>query len=234
MPPNSYNGFSQAINTQEKNKMENHQVKVKYEQFDDGECAICYSAPHVDKTSPPCGHVFCYQCLKNWIKHSATCPVCVKRFSEIKHGDQIELIPNQHRRILHVPFVINLLFAVTIALSFWIIWWHYYIFILVPQPFMYKMEEQFNFPFSKVHIMSVIIYTIFQINDSYHNRRLARPYSNMLVSIIISVIMSWILFTWWYYAVYLLMFKKFHYKIRLWKVKIHISTFIITLHLLSN
>jgi len=174
--------------------MENHQVKVKYEQFDDGECAICYSAPHVDKTSPPCGHVFCYQCLKNWIKNSATCPVCVKRFSEIKHGDQVELIPKQHRHILQVPFVINLLFAVTFALLLLIICLSVYILILAPLPLLYDMEEKLDFPFSKAHIMSVIIYTIFGINDEYNNR-LARPYSNMLVSMIISGIVSWILFT---------------------------------------
>lgn len=57
--------------------------------FDDGECPICCSTPQVDKASPPCGHVTCYQCLEKWRMSRkmkqlrATCPVCNRVFSEI-------------------------------------------------------------------------------------------------------------------------------------------------------
>ena len=63
--------------------------------FDDGECPICYSTPQVDIAIPPCGHAFCYQCIKDWSKKSTyggTCPVCNRTFSEIAHNNGNEPI----------------------------------------------------------------------------------------------------------------------------------------------
>ncbi len=157
------------MSIQERNKMGNHQVKVKYGKFDDGQCAICYSAPHVEKTSTPCGHVFCYQCLKNWIKYNTICPVCVGRFSEIKHGNQLESIANQRFPVRHVSFVMYLFYTVAIALcvvlSLLIIWCH--ILILVPWPLLHEMEEKYNFPSTTIHIMFVIIYRYTIIELTY-------------------------------------------------------------------
>jgi len=63
--------------------------------FDDGVCPICYASPQVDIAIPPCGHVFCYQCIKDWSKKSTygpTCPVCNRAFSEIAHNNEYEPI----------------------------------------------------------------------------------------------------------------------------------------------
>ncbi len=54
--------------------------------FDDGECPICY-LPQVNKSYPPCNHVFCHQCLMNWSNFRSICPVCTKDFSEVTHND---------------------------------------------------------------------------------------------------------------------------------------------------
>lgn len=75
--------------------MSEYQILEKCKLFDDGVCPICYSAPQVDQTIPPCGHVFCYQCLKDWSnksKYRATCPVCSSAFSEIVHSNRKEAI----------------------------------------------------------------------------------------------------------------------------------------------
>ncbi len=61
--------------------------------FDDGVCPICYASPQVDIAIPPCGHVFCYQCIKDWSKQSKygpTCPVCNRSFSDIAHNNRKE------------------------------------------------------------------------------------------------------------------------------------------------
>jgi len=70
--------------------MGENQFLTKRKLFDDGECPICYSTPQVDKAIPPCGHVFCYQCLKKWSDIRilrATCPVCNTALSEISHNN---------------------------------------------------------------------------------------------------------------------------------------------------
>ncbi len=75
--------------------MNENQVSIIVKLFDDSECPICYSSPQVDKAIPPCGHVFCYQCLtkSNHISKSrATCPVCSTAFYEISRKNRKEQI----------------------------------------------------------------------------------------------------------------------------------------------
>lgn len=53
--------------------------------YDDGDCAICLG-PHQNKSSPKCGHVFCYDCLKTLTDHQTNqcrqsqCPTCRQPF----------------------------------------------------------------------------------------------------------------------------------------------------------
>ena len=52
------------------------------------ECSICLGLP-IDPVATNCGHVFCWNCIKNWIssRKLCECPVC-------KSGiDQDKLIP---------------------------------------------------------------------------------------------------------------------------------------------
>ena len=72
------------------NKLSLNQFWTKRKLFDDGECPICYSTPQVDKAILPCGHVYCFQCLKKWSdirKLRATCPVCNTALSEIANDN---------------------------------------------------------------------------------------------------------------------------------------------------
>ncbi|EDR22716.1 hypothetical protein EDI_336040 [Entamoeba dispar SAW760] len=41
-------------------------------------CCICYS-DIVDCTITPCGHAFCYQCIKEWLVRVPNCPICKSR-----------------------------------------------------------------------------------------------------------------------------------------------------------
>lgn len=52
--------------------------------FDTDECLICLGF-HVNKSQPPCGHVFCYQCLANWCQIKLTCPICKRPFTSFIH-----------------------------------------------------------------------------------------------------------------------------------------------------
>lgn len=53
--------------------------------FDNNECAICLG-PHVDKSQPACGHVFCFQCLVDWCRVKLECPTCKQRFEKFIHN----------------------------------------------------------------------------------------------------------------------------------------------------
>jgi hypothetical protein len=55
--------------------------------YDDGQCTICLG-PHINKSLPECGHVYCFQCLVNWCGIKLECPSCKKPFTFFYHTIQ--------------------------------------------------------------------------------------------------------------------------------------------------
>lgn len=60
-------------------------------------CGICFEDLKTQGEIDSCNHNFCFDCIKKWSDSSNTCPVCRKRFSNIKFfevnekGDKKEL-----------------------------------------------------------------------------------------------------------------------------------------------
>ena len=54
--------------------------------FDEDECIICLD-PQENKSFPPCGHVFCFECLVQWCEKKLECPTCRQRFRDFLHSD---------------------------------------------------------------------------------------------------------------------------------------------------
>ena len=52
--------------------------------YDDGRCAICLG-PHINKSIPNCGHVFCFECLVGWCQNKNYCPTCRQPFQNFRH-----------------------------------------------------------------------------------------------------------------------------------------------------
>lgn len=52
--------------------------------YDSGQCTICLG-PQVDKSRPRCGHVFCFDCLKEWCRVKLECPTCRQPFTNFAH-----------------------------------------------------------------------------------------------------------------------------------------------------
>ncbi|KAI9561213.1 hypothetical protein GHT06_012169 [Daphnia sinensis] len=52
--------------------------------YDTGQCAICLS-PQADRSRPRCGHVFCFDCLKEWCRVKLECPTCRQPFTNFVH-----------------------------------------------------------------------------------------------------------------------------------------------------
>ena len=52
--------------------------------FDNGTCTIGLD-PHVNKSHPPCGHVFHFHCLSTWFQIRLECPVCKEKFPIFMH-----------------------------------------------------------------------------------------------------------------------------------------------------
>lgn len=62
-------------------------LKVLTKQFDDGQCAICLNDPQINKSFPPCGHVFCCECLVRWCGMKLECPTCKQGFHRFRHDN---------------------------------------------------------------------------------------------------------------------------------------------------
>ena len=56
--------------------------------YDDGICAICLG-PHINKSNPDCGHVFCFRCLVDWCQIKLECPTCKQPFQNFRHNIHI-------------------------------------------------------------------------------------------------------------------------------------------------
>ncbi len=137
--------------------------------FDDGQCSICFSAPQIDKSCPPCGHVFCCQCLTEWNNYGETCPVCKNEFTKIAHinrKDQITSVHNsqvrQHKcspsiapwRYFHSIFI---LFTTGVfCLGIWIAMFK-----------MYELETRFNFPARKIFKALFIVRFVYFFGGAY-------------------------------------------------------------------
>ena len=66
----------------------NGEFRSPLNSYDDGTCAICLSS-HVNKSTPNCGHVFCFRCLIDWCKIKLECPTCKQPFQNFRHTIQI-------------------------------------------------------------------------------------------------------------------------------------------------
>ncbi len=60
-------------------------------EYDDGECAVCLASPQVNKSFPPCGHTFCYECIDRWCNTTNDCPICKQKILLFKHSEGREV-----------------------------------------------------------------------------------------------------------------------------------------------
>ena len=146
--------------------------------FDDGKCSICLSAPQIKKACPPCGHVFCCQCLTRWNKCRATCPICKTEFSKIAHisgKDQITSVQNaqieQHIRRPPSPFESGLLYNIVIILFMGII-------CLGMRISLYELEKLFagNVFISRIFKALFIVLQAYTFRDVYKYGLYLREY----------------------------------------------------------
>ena len=56
-------------------------------------CPICYcNVTTANKLITRCGHVFCADCINEWLAVKGSCPVCRQRLEKPKHPSNISLI----------------------------------------------------------------------------------------------------------------------------------------------
>lgn len=165
--------------------------------FDDGECSICYEAPQIEKASPPCGHVCCYQCLIKWSRYRSICPVCTKYFSQINdiNGNLMTKIERNTEVIQqHIPepdddnrdfyyVTACIVFIVLYALSY-----NWYLMLII-----YVVGEVNHFPISPILLYKVgltyyfapcFVFCILLFRDPH----LVNCSKNVALSLIIGVI----------------------------------------------
>ena len=75
--------------------------------YDNGQCAIC-QGPQENKSYPPCGHVFCFECLLECSKRRKTCPLCRALMDSFKHS--IESEDNFKVHSVQIPISVKLEF----------------------------------------------------------------------------------------------------------------------------
>ncbi len=66
----------------------NGEFRSPCQNYDDGTCAICLRS-HINKSTPNCGHVFCFRCLIDWCQIKLECPTCKQPFQNFRHNIQI-------------------------------------------------------------------------------------------------------------------------------------------------
>ena len=79
-----------------------NETRIMNKKINGGDCGICWNAittfrgilntkrtwkDHGDMKRGPCGHVFCFKCIKEWSKKHNTCPICRQKFTLIEIFD---------------------------------------------------------------------------------------------------------------------------------------------------
>jgi len=137
--------------------------------FDDGQCSICFSAPQIEKSGPPCGHIFCCQCLTEWNKYEATCPICKNEFTKIARingKNQITTVQNaqveKHIRFPSIPSEhFNNIFIILTMVAFCL--------GILTVRVMAEMEldTRFSFPSSKIFKGLFIVWFVYHLGAAY-------------------------------------------------------------------
>jgi hypothetical protein len=47
-------------------------------------CSICRNPPKIIGKMNSCNHLFCFNCIKKWSDQTNKCPLCKKRFTNLK------------------------------------------------------------------------------------------------------------------------------------------------------
>jgi hypothetical protein len=79
---NNSSNTSSTRNSKDVIEVENNNDKEEPEP----ECSICMDAISI-KGTLSCDHIFCYSCIFDWSKQENSCPLCKKKFKEIKKVD---------------------------------------------------------------------------------------------------------------------------------------------------
>jgi hypothetical protein len=75
---------------------------MEYEYIDEGsinqnlKCSFCHD-PFEKPVTTLCEHIFCYQCIEQWITNENSCPICRRNISNIR-----ELTPVKVRLVLNM------------------------------------------------------------------------------------------------------------------------------------
>jgi hypothetical protein len=65
-------------------------VLQTHRESDNESCPICYTREAITKTS--CGHMFCNDCLNEWLTNHVTCPMCRSIHIENSQNEQCDYI----------------------------------------------------------------------------------------------------------------------------------------------
>lgn len=109
--------------------------------FNEGECAICLDSPQIDKSFPPCGHTYCFNCLYQWCKILKVCPTCNRRISFFHHGDgkmmcDLNQVQMRWKAVLKQHYVKAFITSGRQVFLFFISEWHTIILIITSMEFM--------------------------------------------------------------------------------------------------
>ena len=74
----SHSDSNEANESEEPEKKEKEKKENLPKPF---ECMICMDTAH-DAVVTQCGHIFCWECLCQWLERQQTCPICKSRVTE--------------------------------------------------------------------------------------------------------------------------------------------------------
>jgi len=62
-------------------------IESKMKKFNDNQidknCSICLNQIEIKAKTNTCGHSFCYECIKQWVKKNKSCPLCRMSFDHL-------------------------------------------------------------------------------------------------------------------------------------------------------